>query len=193
MGHNFLQAIRELEPLVYEHLVKRETPLVVEAYEGDITKMDPSVLNLSPPLYAVLSIEVIEHLEPEVLLGFEKTVFGLLSPPLVILTTPNSDFNTVFKLEKGKFRHWDHKFEWTRAEFRDWCLKICSQYSAYTFETSGIGEGAEGTEAFGAVSQMAVFTKAETQAETDQDREKRSEEFRGEALCELGIGNYANY
>ena len=160
-----------MTPLAYEHLVKRETPLVVEAYAGDITKCDLRVLNLDPKLYCVVAIEVIEHLTSDVLVGFEKTVFGVLRPPLVILTTPNAEFNSVFKLEKGAFRHWDHKFEWTRFEFHHWCLKICTEYPGYSFQTCGIGEGASGTEALGCVSQMAVFKRNETYANvnTTQD------------------------
>lgn len=47
-------------------------------------------------------------------------VFGQLHPKLVVLTTPNSEFNVVFDMAEGKLRHWDHKFEWTREEFQSW-------------------------------------------------------------------------
>lgn len=49
---------------------------------------------------------------PEVLLG-------QLSPKVAIVTTPNADFNVLFPNLEG-FRHWDHKFEWTREEFQEW-------------------------------------------------------------------------
>ena len=44
-------------------------------------------------------------------------VLGYLRPRVAIFSTPNSDFNVVFtKLQSGKFRHWDHKFEMSRKE-----------------------------------------------------------------------------
>lgn len=65
------------------------------------------------------------------LTGFWKTVLGAYSPRLVIVTTPNAEFNVNFpQLMYGtpdsKFRHWDHKFEWTRKEFEEWyaCYEI---------------------------------------------------------------------
>ena len=140
-----------------EHMLRRETPLTVEVYAGCITKFDSLILNESPPIYSVVGIELIEHLDPEVLLGFEKTVFGQLHPPVVILTTPNADFNTFFGLPAGQFRHFDHRFEWTRAEFKAWCSKICGEYPSYTFTVEGIGEGPPETARLGHVSQMAVF------------------------------------
>lgn len=39
------------------------------------------------------------------------------------MTTPNFEFNVLFpdfKQGVRKFRHPDHKFEWTRAEFEAW-------------------------------------------------------------------------
>ena len=61
----------------------------------------------------------IEHLEPTVLDAMPAVVFGSLTPKVVIVTTPNVEFNVLFPGLQG-FRHWDHKFEWTRAEFEDW-------------------------------------------------------------------------
>jgi len=61
----------------------------------------------------------IEHLEAPVLDQFPAALFGKLNPRVVILSTPNSDFNVLFPTMTG-FRHWDHKFEWSRREFRTW-------------------------------------------------------------------------
>lgn len=63
----------------------------------------------------------IEHLEPDILDSVPKVVFGQLSPKVVIVTTPNVEFNVLFPDLKG-FRHYDHKFEWTRAEFQEWLV-----------------------------------------------------------------------
>ena len=60
----------------------------------------------------------IEHLEP-VLSQFPHSLFGVLNPKVVILTTPNADFNVLFP-DLTRFRHWDLKFEWSRVEFKSW-------------------------------------------------------------------------
>ena len=61
----------------------------------------------------------IEHLYSETLADFPSSIFGGLHPKLVIITTPNSDFNVLFPNFTG-FRHDDHKFEWSRVQFQDW-------------------------------------------------------------------------
>ena len=61
----------------------------------------------------------IEHLEAPVLSQLPHSLFGVLNPKVVILTTPNADFNVLFPDLTG-FRHWDHKFEWNRKEFKSW-------------------------------------------------------------------------
>jgi hypothetical protein len=46
-------------------------------------------------------------------------IFGETKPRLMIVTTPNVEFNVRFEsLPAGRMRHGDHRFEWTRAEFR---------------------------------------------------------------------------
>lgn len=47
------------------------------------------------------------------------TIFGFVRPKVAVITTPNRDFNVVFPELRG-MRHWDHKFEWSRAEFQSW-------------------------------------------------------------------------
>lgn len=61
----------------------------------------------------------IEHLYPPVLDDMVKTVFGFINPLLVVVTTPNSEYNILFPNFTG-MRHWDHKFEWSRDEFKQW-------------------------------------------------------------------------
>ena len=55
----------------------------------------------------------------------------------------------------GAFRHPDHRFEWSRAEFEAWTAKISETYS-YAAAISGIGDV---DASFGAPTQMAVFTR----------------------------------
>ena len=61
----------------------------------------------------------IEHLHANVLDLVPCALFGQLQPKVVIITTPNAEFNVLFPNFEG-FRHWDHKFEWTREQFRSW-------------------------------------------------------------------------
>ena len=46
-------------------------------------------------------------------------IFGFLRPKRVVMTTPNAEYNVLFPGFTG-FRHHDHKFEWTRAQFQEW-------------------------------------------------------------------------
>ncbi len=56
-------------------------------------------------------------------------------------------------MHAGKFRHSDHRFEWTRAEFEAWANGICERFG-YSVRFLPIGEvDAE----VGAASQMGMF------------------------------------
>jgi hypothetical protein len=100
-------------------------------------------------------VEVIEHLPVSRVRAFEQVVFGHARPRLLIVTTPNAEYNVKFeRLPAGKFRHADHRFEWTRAELGDWAARVAERYG-YTFEIRPIGEE---DETVGAPTQMAVFS-----------------------------------
>ncbi len=102
-------------------------------------------------------VEVIEHLDTERLDVFARVVFGDASPPTIIVTTPNREYNVHFEqLPPGRFRHGDHRFEWTRAEFSQWAAQICDEYG-YQVAFSPIGDDDQET---GPPTQMAVFRKA---------------------------------
>lgn len=65
--------------------------------------------------------------------SFKANVFGIYKPKLVIITTPNAEFNVNFPnlnygTSESTFRHDDHKFEWTREEFESWCFTICQEF-----------------------------------------------------------------
>jgi 3' terminal RNA ribose 2'-O-methyltransferase Hen1 len=105
---------------------------------------------------AAALVEVIEHLDPDRLLLMERVVFGEVRPGTVVVTTPNAEYNALFpNLAAGGFRHPDHRFEWTRAEFAAWASEVESTYR-YKPAFSGIGRR---DEALGAPTQMAVFTR----------------------------------
>ena len=101
-------------------------------------------------------IEVIEHIEPMRIPAFERSVFEFAAPKTVILTTPNREYNANYeRMEENALRHGDHRFEWTRAEFRAWTEHVCEKFG-YTCEISGIGDI---DEKYGTPTQMGVFTK----------------------------------
>jgi len=106
---------------------------------------------------AAALVEVIEHLEPDRLPALEKIVFGAARPATVVVTTPNAEYNALFpNLAAGAFRHPDHRFEWTRAQFRDWADRVAAEHG-YGVEHVDIGAV---DEALGAPTQMAIFTRA---------------------------------
>jgi 3' terminal RNA ribose 2'-O-methyltransferase Hen1 len=99
-------------------------------------------------------VEVVEHIDPSRLEFFEKNVFGLVRCKTVALTTPNKEYNENYALPHGDvLRHGDHRFEWTRAEFRAWVLRIAGRYG-YSVRFAGIGED---DPVHGTPTQMAVF------------------------------------
>jgi 3' terminal RNA ribose 2'-O-methyltransferase Hen1 len=105
---------------------------------------------------AVALVEVIEHLDLPRLRACEKNLFGFLRPQLVVLTTPNRDYNVLFEgLSAGNFRHHDHRFEWTRAEFREWALRVAEAFG-YRVDFEDLGEV---DPALGGPSQMGVFRR----------------------------------
>lgn len=103
-------------------------------------------------------VEVIEHLEEEHLPVLERVVFEFARPRVVVLTTPNREYNVQFSaLEPGGLRHPDHRFEWTRAEFENWADAIGRRF-AYTVRFSSIGDVHS---AHGAPTQMAIFCRTD--------------------------------
>ncbi|KAF8244679.1 hypothetical protein K440DRAFT_609119 [Wilcoxina mikolae CBS 423.85] len=104
----------------------------------------------------VVSAEVIEHLDPGPLSNFAAVLLGRLKPRVCVVTTPNRDFNALFDylesldLSVEKFegfrregvpyrmRHHDHRFEWTRREFRVWAREAAEKFG-YDVEFTGAG------------------------------------------------------
>jgi len=107
----------------------------IELWQGALTYRDQRFIGFD----VITLVEVIEHLDLDRLPALERVVFEFAGPPLVIVTTPNREFNARFEnLAAGKLRHDDHRFEWTRAEFRDWCERVAKTY-AYRIELHPIG------------------------------------------------------
>ena len=105
---------------------------------------------------AAAVVEVIEHLDPPRLAAFARALFEFAQPRLVVCTTPNVEYNSNFpSLPAGHFRHKDHRFEWTRAEFQVWAEEVATRFG-YTVRFLGVGP-ADPT--LGAPTQMGVFTR----------------------------------
>jgi 3' terminal RNA ribose 2'-O-methyltransferase Hen1 len=104
---------------------------------------------------AATVVEVIEHLDPPRLAAFERVLFESARPKTVIVTTPNAEYNVKFEtLPAGQFRHKDHRFEWTRAEFQQWAGRVSERFG-YTVRFLPVGEEDRD---LGAPTQMGVFS-----------------------------------
>ncbi|KAF8986219.1 Small RNA 2'-O-methyltransferase [Entomortierella lignicola] len=143
----------------------RVNKLSIELYCGSVGEADSRLLGYD----ALACLEVIEHLDPEVLEKFWSAVLGTIRPKLVIVSTPNAEFNIYFpQLNYGTpesiFRNDDHRFEWTRQEFEDWCRSAAEEYG-YTVSFTGVGMLAHSDPAVGFCSQFAILKmKEETQS-----------------------------
>ncbi|TPX37632.1 hypothetical protein SmJEL517_g00692 [Synchytrium microbalum] len=158
------QALLECSPTESDKRFLRERPVKLELYQGSVAEADSRLLGFD----AVVSVEVIEHLDPPVLAAFPRTVFGVYRPGTVIITTPNAEFNVNFpSLKYGTpeaiLRNDDHRFEWTRAEFQSWCDKNAAQYG-YVVMYDGIGLLTSGDTGLGCCTQLAVFTRIDDPA-----------------------------
>ena len=76
---------------------------------------------------AAAVVEVIEHLDQNRLQAFERVLFEFAKPKTVVLTTPNAEYNMLFEnMAAGSMRHSDHRFEWSRKQFKDWANEVAS-------------------------------------------------------------------
>jgi 3' terminal RNA ribose 2'-O-methyltransferase Hen1 len=109
---------------------------------------------------AAVLMEVVEHLDPERLPALEHAVFADASPTTVVVTTPNVEHNVRFEgLPAGRFRHRDHRFEWTRQEFADWATGVGERHG-YGVRLLPVGDD---DPEVGPPTQMAVFTRTATE------------------------------
>jgi 3' terminal RNA ribose 2'-O-methyltransferase Hen1 len=103
---------------------------------------------------AAAVVEVVEHLDPPRLSAFEQVLFEFARPRTVVLTTPNREYNVTWPtLPAGQFRHPDHRFEWTRAEFQAWAQAVAQRFG---YAVRFVPVGPEHPE-YGPPTQMAVF------------------------------------
>ncbi|KUM78929.1 3' terminal RNA ribose 2'-O-methyltransferase Hen1 [Streptomyces griseorubiginosus] len=120
---------------------------------------------------AVLS-EVVEHLDLPRLPALEYAVFGAARPRTVLVTTPNVEYNVRWEsLPAGHVRHGDHRFEWTREEFRAWANSVAERHG-YDVEFRPVGPD---DPEVGPPTQMAVFELSTATSSTTVRNENRNE------------------
>ncbi|MER5650458.1 3' terminal RNA ribose 2'-O-methyltransferase Hen1 [Streptosporangium sp. NPDC002524] len=124
----------------------------LELFQGALTYTDVRFAGYD----AAVLMEVVEHVDPPRLDALERVVFGTARPGHVIVTTPNAEHNVRYEFLSG-MRHPDHRFEWTRAEFRAWAAKVCGEYG-YRVEFLPVGDD---DPEVGAPTQMALFGLAD--------------------------------
>ena len=105
---------------------------------------------------AAAVVEVVEHLDPPRLAAFERVLFEFARPGTVALTTPNREYNVRWEnVGADRLRHWDHRFEWTRREFREWADRV-ARHHGYSVRFLPVGPE-DGD--VGAPTQMGVFSR----------------------------------
>ncbi len=122
-------------------------------FQSALTYRDDRLAGLD----AAVLMEVIEHVDPERLPALERATFGFAAPAAVVVTTPNAEYNPLFAtMEPGTKRHPDHRFEWTRAQFRTWAENTAHNHG---YQVRFLPVGPEHPDA-GPPTQLALFTKA---------------------------------
>jgi len=115
-------------------------------------------------LDALVLTEVIEHIDPPRLSALERTVFTAAAPGAVVVTTPNAEHNVRYEfLAPGSMRHSDHRFEWTRAQFRSWASRVAAEHG-YDVDFRPVGTD---DPEVGPPTQLAVFTRPGRDASLD--------------------------
>ncbi|KAL2343697.1 hypothetical protein Fmac_004982 [Flemingia macrophylla] len=145
-------------------------------YEGSITHFGTQLLGFD----IGTCLEVIEHMDEDQACIFGDVALSSFRPRILIVSTPNFEYNVVLQrsnppsqeqeesdektlLNSCKFRNHDHKFEWTREQFRQWASDLAARHN-YKVEFSGVGGSADVEPGF--ASQIAVF-KRDWQLEDD--------------------------
>ncbi|EFJ41719.1 hypothetical protein VOLCADRAFT_98326 [Volvox carteri f. nagariensis] len=213
---------------------RRKTAAAAEAAGGGgVSGADPWVSLRGCD--AVAMVEVVEHLDPEPLQLLGPCVLGGLRPRLLLVTTPNWEYNLVMRtceqlaaeaattaaaanrrkpnsagspapvpVPAVPGAHWpgppgrdglplrcgDHRFEWTRGEFRSWAEGLAGRWG-YDVCFRGIGHandeagalmspGYKGPGDPGEATQMAIFRRKDGEQEGEQGEGEQGEGGEGE-------------
>ncbi len=151
MDVSYRELLKAKDRLYYDQMSPRQKERI-GIIQGSLMYKDARLKDYD----AAAVVEVIEHMDEDRLDSFEQVLFDYIKPETVVITTPNSEYNVNYEfLEDDNFRHDDHRFEWTRAEFKSWADKVCEQFD-YQVNIQMLGDV---DEAVGGPSQMGVFTK----------------------------------
>ena len=124
----------------------------IRLIQGSLTYRDERLSGFD----AAAVVEVVEHLDPYRLAAFERVLFEFARPRTVVLTTPNAEYNARFEaLPAGEYRHADHRFEWSREEFRAWAGGVAGRHGYRVRYAPVGGEDPE----LGPPTQMGVFDR----------------------------------
>jgi 2-polyprenyl-3-methyl-5-hydroxy-6-metoxy-1,4-benzoquinol methylase len=127
-----------------------DLPPRLEIFQGALTYVDERFRGYD----AAVLMEVIEHVDPPRLPAVERVVLGDARPRVIVVTTPNAEHNVRYDGLSGP-RHPDHRFEWTRAEFRAWAERAATTYG-YRIRYVPVGDD---DPAVGPPTQLGVFTR----------------------------------
>jgi 3' terminal RNA ribose 2'-O-methyltransferase Hen1 len=159
VSHRALEVARER--LHLDRLLPRQKERI-RLIQGSLNYRDARLAGYD----AATVVEVIEHLDPPRLAAFERILFEFARPATVVLTTPNAEYNIRFTtLPAGKFRHKDHRFEWSRDEFQVWAKKTAARFG-YAVRFLPVGPD---DPAVGAPTQMGIFTAEGREASHEAD------------------------
>jgi tetratricopeptide (TPR) repeat protein len=149
--------------------------------------MSPQPNNISVGTQVVALVEIREanHSLVHPTMRIDKRVlFECAKPKTIVITTPNREFNVKWKrLPAGHFRHRDHRFEWTPAEFQDWANLVAARFGC------GVRFLPVGQEdpAVGSPTQMGVFER-----KLLMDRIRRAAKLMRKGCSYLDEYRYAN-
>lgn len=106
---------------------------------------------------AAVLLETLEHIKPSRLSLVERAVFQHSRPRIVLITTPNQEYNVLHGMEPGQRRHPGHHFEWDREKFRRWAnsLALRHGYRAVFFDIGPLDR------LRGSSTQMARFDRTD--------------------------------
>lgn len=156
-----VEAILAVEPSGQSRLRAMERFAKLEGRSGVVAMPEPIIGSLfyfdeqMQNQDVMILCEVIEHIEEYRLNGIMDTIMNEYQPEVLLVTTPNKEYNEVYAMEQENFRHHDHRFEWTRAELASRCEEW-TQHGNYGYEIKGIGEHVEG---YGQPTQLVIFER----------------------------------